>query len=391
MRKVVIGQAGGPTAVINASLVGFLENVEDTNVYGAIKGFQGLVEDDLVHIKGDLLKRIKLYHSIPGACLGAGRYNMDEEAMGKAVDNLKCQGINTLVFIGGNGTMWALHQLSKRAQYIGYDLQVIGIPKTVDNDIVLTDHAPGFGSAARYVATSVRDISKDLESMSNFEQVRIIETMGRNVGWLAASSGYLKNSDYDGPHKIYLPEQILYSHTFLKDVKDIVKDVGFATIVVSEGVHLDEHAVVEKAIVNGRKVLGGIAEELANIVQKELGLIARNEQLGMNQRSNQFSVSLQDRKEAYEVGKQAAVYMQNDLFNIMVAINRSEANDYSFQLHSVTLDKVGEGGERHFDEMFIKNPKHYYQWLTPLVGADIEPFPTMITRRETNEKQFNRS
>ncbi len=135
--------------------------------------------------------------------------------------------------------MWTLNKIKKAAQHQGYQLQVIGIPKTVDNDIAKTDHAPGFGSAARYIAHAVRDISKDLEAMQSFEQVRIIETMGRNVGWLAAPSGLLRENDNDGPHKIYLPENQLNVEEFLKNISGVVQENGYATIVISEGTGLN--------------------------------------------------------------------------------------------------------------------------------------------------------
>ncbi|RBW67374.1 diphosphate--fructose-6-phosphate 1-phosphotransferase [Bacillus taeanensis] len=390
MKKVAIGQAGGPTAVFNTSLIGFLDHCH-AEVYGVLKGYQGLVEGSFIPLEGSMLKKVEQYRSVPGACLGAGRYPMTEEALEKAVNNLRLKGIDTLVFIGGNGTMWTMHQLEKKAKKIGYDLQVIGIPKTVDNDLAETDHAPGFASAARYVALSVRDISKDLEAMRNFEQVRIIETMGRNVGWLAAASGLLKASESDGPHKIYLPEETLSADQFLNDVKNLVAEFGFASIVVSEGVKLNEGKAVEKAFVNGRSVLGGISKQLSSFVQEELGLMARDELLGMNQRSSQFASSGQDRLEAYEVGKKAAHLISEDISGVMVTIERLQKSYYDYQFGTALLQKVAAGGERSLPKLFRVNQQAFYRWLEPLVGRDVEPFPSMIQRREIHEKKSFRS
>lgn len=211
MRKIAVGQAGGPTAVINASLVGLINGLyENSEIYAVMNGYQGVVEEDLERLEGPLYDWVRQHKDVPGCCLGSGRYPFTPELIYKAVLNLKKHGIHTLVFIGGNGTMAALHKMSEIAQSITYDLQVIGVPKTVDNDLSGTDHAPGFASASRYTALNVRDVSKDLEAMRNFEQVRIIETMGRNAGWLAFASGYYKNSELDGPHFIYLPAVALH-------------------------------------------------------------------------------------------------------------------------------------------------------------------------------------
>src|SRR5699024_10953463 len=190
MKKIAVGKAGGPTSVINTSLVEVLEEI-DVEVYGVINGFQGHVEGNLTHINEQKKKEINQFRKIPGACLGAGRYTLSEENKVEAIRVLQKKDIHCLVFIGGNGTASALYKLSETAKELNYELQVIGISKTVDNDIYGMDHAPGFASAARYVATSVRDINQDLKSMRNFEQVRIIETMGRHSGWLAAASGLL--------------------------------------------------------------------------------------------------------------------------------------------------------------------------------------------------------
>ncbi|HEX6923473.1 MAG TPA: diphosphate--fructose-6-phosphate 1-phosphotransferase, partial [Bacillales bacterium] len=370
MRKIAIGQAGGPTAVINTSLAGFLDTVQ-ADVYGVLDGFQGLVEGNIVKITEDIKRKVDQHRDVPGACLGAGRYQMSDDQKVKALRQLQERDIHTLVFIGGDGTMSALCQLSQTAHYIGYELQVVGIPKTVDNDLAETDHSPGFASAARYVALAVRDISKDLEAMRNFEQVRIIETMGRNVGWLAAASGLLKNHETDGPHAIYFPEQVLTAENFLKNTNDLVQKFGFVSIVVSEGVTIQERPSVEKAIVNGRKVLGGVSTQLAQLVHDELGLMARDELLGMNQRASQLASSSQDRREAYDVGKKAALLVEEGISKVMVAINRTSQTDYQYRLSAVSLEKVVGGAERHLPNHYIKDLDQYYQWLRPLVGFDL--------------------
>ena len=389
MRKIAIGQAGGPTAVINTSLVGFVENAEKNNLlYGVLDGYEGLVEENLIEFKGETLNLVKKHRYIPGACLGSGRYQLTDEKIEVAVNNLKKNNINALVFIGGNGTMAALQKIKSVADQMDYELQVIGIPKTVDNDLGITDHAPGFASAAKFVAFSARDISKDLQAMRNFEQVRIIETMGRNAGWLAAASGLLKESEEEGPHIIYLPEKKFHTDEFLDDIKNLVKEYGTATIVVSEGITFDNENTIKKAVVNGRVVLGGISKRLEDIVKENLGFSARGENLGMNQRSFSLATSSQDRIEAYEVGKKAAELLEKNETNVMVTIQTSNIKEYNYHLESCPLEKVTSLGEKVLPSEFIHNPEKYYEWLRPLIGGDLSSYPSVPGGRKNYAKQY---
>ena len=391
MKKIAIGQAGGPTSVINTSLVGFVESSINNNLlYGVLNGYEGLVKENLIELKDETLDLVKKHKYVPGACLGSGRYQLTDEKIQIAVKNLKKYDINALVFIGGNGTMAALQKIKKVADQIGFELQVIGIPKTVDNDLGMTDHAPGFASAAKFVAFSSRDISKDLQAMQNFEQVRIIETMGRNAGWLAAASGLLKESEEEGPHIIYLPETKFHTDEFLDDVKELVKDYGTATIVVSEGIKLDNETSIQKAVVDGRIVLGGVSKILEDLVKENLGFSARGENLGMNQRSFSLAVSSQDRIEAYEVGKKAAELIDNNETNVMVTIQNSNIKGYGYHLENCLLNEVTSLGEKALPPEFINSPEKYYEWLRPLIGGDLSPYPSVPCGKTNFAKQYCR-
>lgn len=397
MHKIAIGQAGGPTAVINASLVGFVEGLPDqTEIYGIMNGYQGLAENDLELMEGSDLDWLLSHKFVPGACLGSGRYPFTPDAMIKAVLNLKARDIHTLVFIGGNGTMAALQKMSEVASAMNYELQTVGIPKTVDNDLSGTDHAPGYASAAQFVALSVRDISKDLEAMRNFEQVRIIETMGRNAGWLAMAGGLLKHTEFDGPHMICVPEASLTKERFLAQVQEIVKTNGMATIVVSEGVTFKGGAQVQREVVKGRAVLGGISTEMEQLIRMNTGLTVRSENLGMNQRCAMWAVSEQDRTEAYEVGKEAALYVKKGMSNIMVSIQRCLDIGYNYKLESIALERVANDGERLLPQTYISKPTDFYLWLEQLIGDRIVRYPPMWRRRayddlKRNQPEFRRS
>jgi 6-phosphofructokinase 1 len=213
---------------------------------------------------------------------------------------------------------------------VGHELAVIGIPKTVDNDLAETDHAPGFGSAARFVATAVRDVGKDLESMRNFEAVRVLETMGRNVGWLAVSGAYLKERPEDPPHLIYVPEREFVQDEFLKEVKETHEAYGYAVVVVSEG--LGGGAKSDSGEHLRSPLLGGVSRELAQLVGEELGLSARGELLGMVQRSCSLAVSKRDREEARLLGARAAGLMRARVSGVMLSLIGEDLSPYPANL-----------------------------------------------------------
>ena len=375
--KIAIGQAGGPTAVMNESLFGFLEEaLHDHEVYGVINGLQGLDEERFVAFE-DPATHYRRIATMPGAWLGAGRWPSREEDFERYVGNLKRKDVRGLALIGGNGTMWACRGLERAAGRMGYALSVVGIPKTVDNDLAGTDHAPGFASAARFVATMVRDIGKDLESMRNFESVRVLETMGRNVGWLALSAGYLKERPEDPPHLIYIPERPFDPDEFIDSVRETHRAYGYAVAVVSEGL---VPTTTETGLAS--PVLGGVSRELAHRVREETGLPARGELLGMGQRSYSLSVSDRDRREARILGARAAETLRAGRSGVMLALHRTGKPHYEVEIEEVPLDQVA-GIERPLPEEWIctldKMPEEFRVWLEPLVGEDLAAYPPNAT------------
>jgi 6-phosphofructokinase len=387
--KIAVGQAGGPTAVINASLCGFVkEAYEWYEVLGIVNGFQGLVFNQFVLFNEPLRKELREYRDIPGAFLGSGRWTMERKDMFQAIQNLKKLDIHYLVFIGGNGTMWTCKELEQVAKEMNYDLAVIGIPKTVDNDLYETDHAPGFASAARYVALSVRDIGKDLQAMRNFESVRIIETMGRNVGWLTAASALLKETDAQPPHLIYTPERPLLLNKFLMDVSETVREIGYATVVVSEGVRDEKENIISQLALNeeaNHQVLGGASCFLSKMVSQELKLPSRAEILGMNQRCSQGTVAIQDRVEAEAIGKQSVIFVKKNMSGVMLTLvcDSEFSEPYSFSIGSCPLERVA-GRERPLPSHYVtatgtQVTPSYKAWLRRIVGSDIAGYPDGIT------------
>lgn len=380
--KVAIGQAGAGTAVVNASLFGFLEKaVSGHEVYGVIDGLQGLYEDHLLPITSSVVDRYRSAARVPGAWLGAGRWPANEEDFDRCVANLKIRDVRRLALIGGNGTMWACLQLERAAAKAGYELAILGVPKTVDNDLMGTDHAPGFGSAARFVATMTRDIGRDLYAVRNFESVRVLETMGRNVGWLALSSGYLRREAQDPPQLIYVPEHSFSRKTFLHDVEETHRAYGYAVVVVSEGItphKTDNHLESPN--------LGGMAGELSDLVSEELGLPTRGESLGIGQRSYSLSVSERDWQEARMLGVEAATRLRAGDSGVMLGLARISTTPYEVGIRGVPFDRVA-GVERRLPEEWLvsprKMPEGFRSWLEPLVGEDLVPYPANFSKEVT--------
>lgn len=384
--KVAIGQAGGPTPVVNASLIGFLEEARDHfRVFGIVNAMQGLVEDWLIEVDDNKFGKIREYFRIPGSVLGSGRWRMAPGDFAVAVDHLRRRDIHYLVLIGGNGTMYACRQMELAAQAAGYDLTVIGIPKTVDNDLFETDHSPGYGSAVRYVAASVRDIGEDLKSMQNFETVRIIETMGRNVGWLAASSLLLKESEEHPPHFVYVPERPLELDRFLGDVERAVSRFGYAMVVISEGVRDASGRVLSRITLNkhsNNTVLGGASKFLAAQVASQLNLPVRAELLGMNQRCFAPMASETDRMEADMLGREAVRLLRRGESGVMLTLvgdGTSGEDGRMFRAGSCPLELVA-GKERPLPDGVLNEDgtaasDAFKAWLRLLAGEDLKAYP----------------
>ncbi|MYL20870.1 diphosphate--fructose-6-phosphate 1-phosphotransferase [Halobacillus litoralis] len=382
MKHVAVGQAGGPTAVINATLAGFVDSVKERCRLTFIEGgYKGLVEENFLAGDEETVEWIKENRFVPGACLQSGRYPFEKEEICEAVRSLKKNNIDTLVFIGGNGTMEALFKVKKEAERQDWPLQVIGLPKTVDNDLGGTDHAPGFASAAKYIAKTTKDLSRDLYAMKNFEQVRVLETMGRNAGWLAAAAGAWKEYEEEGPHFTALPEQPLNRHQLLKTVQQALDDFGYALIVVSEGVQWEEGSQIELNHVDGRTVLGGISKQISEFIGEELKVNTRAELLGMNQRADTSSLSTTDSNEAYRIGEEGGNWVFQEYDKVMAAVGRRSDVCYTIEIIPVKLETVIAEGERLLPAAFIKDRNAYYEWLAPLMGGDRLTYPPLSKRR----------
>lgn len=284
MKNVIVGQSGGPTAVINGSLYGVVsEALKKTDVieivYGMINGIEGFLHDEIMEMNPLVATgELELLKTTPGAYLGSCRFKLPEDLTDPVYpvlfEKFKDKNIGYFFYIGGNDSMDTVSKLSRYAESIQSDVRIIGIPKTIDNDLVETDHTPGFASAAKYVATTVREISIDASVYDNKKSVTIVEIMGRHAGWLTAASALARKFEGDNPVLIYLPEVAFNQDDFIEKVKHSLETTSNLIVCISEGIH-DENGTFICEYSNdvgvdtfGHKMLTGSGKYLENLVKK---------------------------------------------------------------------------------------------------------------------------
>jgi 6-phosphofructokinase 1 len=309
--NLMIVQGGGPTAVFNISLSSAIAEVAGQQgadrVFGARYGMRGLVEDDIVELGQMTASDLEFLRNSPGAALGSSRYKPSEDDFDRMVENLRRLDIRSMIFMGGNGTMRGASLVSERCRNAGFSVQVIGVPKTVDNDIAMTDRCPGYASAARYMAQTTRDLGMDIRSLP--QPVTILEVIGRSIGWLAAATALAKGREADAPHLIYLPERPFYAERFLADLDQIVTRHGWAIVVATEGIRNPDGSLVYelKDATHldplARPMTGGVGQFMANLVGEKLKIRCRTEKPGLIARAAMAHVSAQDQKDAELVGR----------------------------------------------------------------------------------------
>ena len=311
----LIGQSGGPTAVINASVAGVvaeaLNHASIEEIYGSLNGVLGLLGEDFVDLAAESQQAIRGLRYTPGAALGTCRSKLKQAAeFERVLEVFKAHNIRYYFHIGDGDSQETASKIAELAQAQGYDLRVIGIPKTIENDLPATDHCPGYGSAIKYIGTTVKELALDADALGQGDLVTLVEVMGRNSGWLAAGASLAKRRDHpnDPPHLVYLPEVPFTNEKFLDDVRRVLKRERHAIVVVGEGlVDKDGNYVsVENADAAGHTQLGGVGETLKDLVESQIGAKCRVARLGITQRAAAHLSSKTDADEAFLVG-QAAV------------------------------------------------------------------------------------
>ena len=344
-KNVIVGQSGGPPAVINASLYGvvyeaLMQKEQIGTVYGMINGIEGFLADTIMDMNSvEQSGELELIKTTPGSFLGSCRYKLPEDLKDDVYPLLfkkfEEYSIGYFFYIGGNDSMDTVSKLSRYAAISGSEICFIGIPKTIDNDLVLTDHTPGFGSAAKYVASTVREIAIDASVYDNKKSVTIVEIMGRHAGWLTAASVLARKFENDNPVLIYLPESAFNTDTFIEDVKKALEHTSNLVVCVSEGINdgngtfICELASDVGVDTFGHKMLTGSGKYLENLVKEKLGVKVRSIELNVNQRCSSSMISATDQEEAIQAGISGVHFALDGITGKMIAFHRTEGADYS--------------------------------------------------------------
>ena len=353
--NVVVGQSGGPTTVINSSLAGVYEAAVKAGakkIYGMQNGILGFLQERLIPLHEILdAQKVELLKRTPACYLGSCRYKLksaeeNAEEYEKIFEILKKYEIDCFFYIGGNDSMDTICKLAAYGKKIGSAIRFVGVPKTIDNDLMVTDHTPGYGSAAKFVATTLKEIVRDV-AIYDLKSVTIVEIMGRNAGWLTAASALAKGDDCEGVDMIYLPELPFDLDSFIEKVVEMQKTKKSLVIAVSEGIKLaDGRYVCELSAsdqtedVFGHKQLAGTAQFLASVCAKHLGIKARSIELSTLQRCAAHISSLTDINEAYEVGAAAVRAAIEGKTGVTVTLVRVSSEPYQFTTGTVDIDKM---------------------------------------------------
>lgn len=390
-RNLIVGQSGGPTAVINSSLYGVIERaLKDINyissVYGMENGIEGFLKDKIINITQELSPdELKLIKTTPGAYLGSCRYKLPEDLNDEVYKTLfeKFDKLNIgfFLYIGGNDSMDTVSKLSRYAAKINSDIKIIGIPKTIDNDLVNTDHTPGYGSAAKFVASSVREIVTDA-SIYDTQSVTIVEIMGRHAGWLTAASSLARRFEHDNPVLIYLPETDFDEEAFLIKLKEHLKKIKNLVVCVSEGIHdkngkfVCENASSVSVDNFGHKMLAGCGKYLENLVKNKLGIKVRSIELNVTQRCSSAQLSLSDLTEASNAGAKGVESALKGETGKMVAFKRVSSEPYNLEYELIDVSEVCNKEKTVPLEWIINDntdvSEQFIQYAYPLIQGDVK-------------------
>ena len=382
--NLIIVHGGGPTAVINASLYGAIRQAQDDprvdRVLVAIGGTGGLLKEHLRDVTGLPDETLRGLLSSPASAIGTSRDAPEKPEYEAMVPILRKHDIKYVLMNGGNGTMDTCGKLY--AECAANGIRVIGIPKTMDNDLAVTDHAPGFGSAARYVAGSTAELCCDVEGLPI--HVVVLETSGRNAGWLTAAASLATDSYAHGPDLIYLPERDFDQEAFLRDVKKLIETKGHGVVVASEGLHYAGGTpIVEPIFTVGRATyFGDVGSHLANLIVKELGYKSRAEKPGLLGRASILWQSETDREEAEACGRAAVDAAVAGESGKMVALRRVPGENYRSHTFLADIQQVMMT-ERKLPDEFINAEGNgvteaFKQWCRPLLGS---PLPKLMDLR----------
>ena len=393
IRNAFYAQSGGVTAVINASASGVIETARKNTatigkVYAGLNGILGALQEEMVDTSQESEVDISRLRHTPGGAFGSCRYKMknfedDTREYERLIDVFKAHDIGFFFYNGGGDSADTCLKVSKVSEKMGYPIQSIHIPKTIDNDLPLTDCSPGFGSVAKYVATSIKEASLDIASMSaSSTKVFILEVMGRHAGWIAASGGLASDKEGDAPHIILFPEIPFSREKFISKVETTIKEKGYCVVVASEGTQYSDGAHISGSLQRdafGHQQLGGVAPTLASMIKQSTGYKYHWALADYLQRSARHIASKTDVEQAYAVGKRAVELAVEGRDSIMVTIERNKGISYSWSLGEASLARVANM-EKKMPRSFITKDgfnitQEARKYLQPLInGEDYPPY-----------------
>ena len=405
--NIVVGQSGGPTAVINSSVAGVYAAAKKLGVkkiYGMVHGIEGFLEDRMIDL-GEYLNDetgIELLKRTPSAFLGSCRFKMPkieghEDVYEKVFEIMEKHDIECLFYAGGNDSMDTVKMLSDYAAAHNKPQRFMGVPKTIDNDLPVTDHCPGYGSAAKYIATSVKEIIRDNESFgAKKPTVCIVEIMGRNAGWLTAAAALAKGDDCQGCDAIYLPERVFDIDRFVADVKELAANKSSVVIAVSEGVKVADGRYVceigrEVAVdAFGHKQMSGTAVILAQKVAEETGLKTRAIEFSTLQRAATHIASLTDINEAFQVGHDAVVAANEGKTGMMITLDRNGDDPYQCGTSAYDIHAIANVERKVPDEWITADgtdlTDDFEKYGRPLIMGELMPLYVNGTPRHLVRK-----
>ncbi len=405
--NVVVGQSGGPTAVINSSVAGVYvaaKRLGVNKVYGMVHGIEGFLDDKLCDLDEYLSDEtgVELLKRTPSAFLGSCRFKMPkieghEDVYEKIFAIMEKHDIECLFYCGGNDSMDTVKMLSDYAAAHGKSQRFVGVPKTIDNDLPITDHCPGYGSAAKYIATSMKEIIRDNASFgAQKPTVCIVEIMGRNAGWLTAAAALSRGSDCEGPDAIYLPEKVFDMDAFMAKVKHLAETKSSVVIAVSEGVQVADGRYVcelgrEVAVdAFGHKQMSGTAVMLAQKIAEETGLKTRAIEFSTLQRAATHIASLTDINEAFQVGHDAVVAAEEGKTGMMITLNRNGDNPYQCGTSAYDIHAIANVERKVPDEWITSDGTDltvdYEEYARPLIMGELMPLYVNGTPRHLVRK-----
>jgi ATP-dependent phosphofructokinase / diphosphate-dependent phosphofructokinase len=344
--NALIAHGGGPTAVINASLAGLVEECRRrpnvSALYGAQFGLKGVLDEKWISLLDRDPELIRSIGESPGSALGSSRLKLEDPDYERMLDVFQRNNIRCFFYTGGNGSMDTALRLAQRAGASNYELQVIGIPKTIDNDLAVTDHTPGYASTAHFFAAAARDVGEDNRSLPS--PICVLEVLGRNAGWVAAATSFARKHEDDAPHLIYFPERPISLDQIAADVERVYRRLGRVVVAVCEG-QLDDTgrtfgAEVDRPESSVHRLASNLGHTLARLLSARLGIRARAEKPGLLGRCCGPFATAVDRREAFDCGRAAAIAAAEGRTGVMVAIQRDSNDPYRSSTSLTALENV---------------------------------------------------